>query len=85
MQNEKKSERLEQQGANDVLSLSGLAEMLRLDKRTITRLVDRGELPKPCLSEGGAPRWLKSYVIRFMIEQHESRTKRARKDRSKLN
>ena len=32
-----------------------LAQRLAVHERTVRRMVERGELPKPCLSAGGRP------------------------------
>lgn len=39
-----------------LLTMSDLERMLRVDKRTIARLIKRGQLPRP-LKLGGSNRW----------------------------
>jgi excisionase family DNA binding protein len=48
-----------------------LAQRLNLHPRTVQRMIARGELPRPCLSVGGRPRWLWSYVLEFCRQRHE--------------
>ena len=40
-----------------LITKADLAELLRVDRRTIDRMRSRGELPKPALFIGRAPRW----------------------------
>lgn len=47
-----------------------LARRLEVHPRTVRRMVDRGELPKPCLSAGGRPRWLWSHVVEYCHKHH---------------
>ena len=47
-----------------------LARRLDVHPRTVRRMVDRGELPKPCLSAGGRPRWLWSHVVEYCRKRH---------------
>lgn len=47
-----------------------LARRLGVAKRTVDRMVRRGELPKPCLGAGGRPRWLWDFVIEFLWRRH---------------
>ncbi|MCO6438636.1 MAG: hypothetical protein J5J06_16205 [Phycisphaerae bacterium] len=61
-----------------------LARRLGVHERTIRRIVERGELPRPCLSSGGRPRWLWKYVLAFCQKQHENAVKVDRKMRREL-
>ena len=47
-----------------------LARRLAVHERTVRRMVERGELPKPCLSAGGRPRWLWGHVPAFRVSAH---------------
>jgi len=47
-----------------------LARRLGVHPRTVRRMVDRGELPKPCLSAGGRPRWLWTHVVAYCQKRH---------------
>ncbi len=60
-----------------------LARRLELHPRTVRRMVERGELPKPCLSTGGRPRWLWDYVVEFCRKRHEREAGVDRKLRNK--
>ena len=62
-----------------------LAQRLNVHERTIRRMVERGELPRPCVGEGGRPRWLWCYVLEYCRKHHENTTKIDRKLRSELN
>ncbi len=48
-----------------------LAQRLGIGMRTVDRMVNRGELPRPCIGAGGSPRWLWSHVIEFLRARHE--------------
>ncbi len=48
-----------------------LARRLGIGVRTVSRMVERGELPRPCIGTGSRPRWLWSYVEGFLRKQHE--------------
>ena len=61
-----------------------LASRLGVDVRTVSRMVRRGELPPPCLGQGGRPRWLWSYVIEFCRQRHARQEQLERRGRSKL-
>ncbi len=61
-----------------------LARRLCVHERTVRRMVERGELPKPCLSAGGRPRWLWSYVVDYCRRQHENTVKLDRRMRREL-
>ena len=56
---------------NDIIDRDELARRLDLHSRTVRRMVARGELPRPCLSAGGRPRWLWSFVVEHCRKQHE--------------
>ena len=56
---------------DDLLDRIALAERLGLHPRTVQRMVSRGELPRPCLSAGGRPRWLWSYVLDYCRRRHQ--------------
>ena len=62
-----------------------LARRLGVHVRTIRRMVERGELPSPCLSAGGRPRWLWSYVLDYCHQRHKSAVTVDRRMRRKLN
>jgi len=47
-------------------------------------MTERGELPKPCLSLSGRPRWLWGYVVEFCRKRHERETGVDRKLHNKL-
>lgn len=53
------------------VGLAALARRLELNPRTVRRMVQRGELPKPCLSVGGRPRWLWSFVVDYCRKRHQ--------------
>ena len=55
----------------DFVGLAELARRLDLSTRTVTRMVTRGELPKPCLSTGGRPRWLWRFVVEHCYQRHQ--------------
>lgn len=55
----------------EFVGLSELACRLDLSTLTVTRMVARGELPKPCLSIGGRPRWLWRFVIEHCYHRHQ--------------
>ena len=61
-----------------------LARRLGVHERTISRMVARGELPEPCMSHGGRPRWLWSFVADFCRARHERQVKIDQKLRAKL-
>ena len=48
-----------------------LARRLEVHSRTVGRMIARGELPRPCLSVGGRPRWLCSYLVDYCRRRHE--------------
>lgn len=45
-----------------MLSKSDLARYIGFTTRTVDRMVDRGDLPRPRLSSSGVKRWLRSEV-----------------------
>jgi hypothetical protein len=55
----------------DFVGLAELARRLDLSTRTVSRMVTRGELPKPCLGIGGRPRWLWRFVIEHCYHRHQ--------------
>jgi len=55
---------------DEFVGRSGLAARLGVTERTVDRMVQRGELPQPCLSPGGRPRWLWSHVVAFLKRRH---------------
>lgn len=61
-----------------------LARRLCVDARTVSRMVRRGELPPPCVGQGGRPRWLWSYVIESCRQRHVRQEALARQLKSKL-
>lgn len=71
-------------GESDLIDRITLARLVGVDPRTVSRMVNRGELPRPCLGEGGRPRWLRSYVVEYCRRRHEELTKRRRQLRQKL-
>ena len=61
-----------------------LAGRLNVHARTVSRMVERGELPRPCMSDGGRPRWLWSFVVEFCHERHMKQAKLEQKLKRKL-
>ena len=61
-----------------------LARRLNVHPRTVSRMVERGELPRPCMSDGGRPRWLWSFVVEFCHERHMKQAKLEQKLKRKL-
>ena len=58
--------------ADDVfVGLDEVARRLELSPRTVRRMVERGDLPKPCLSAAGRPRWLWGYVLEYCRKRHQ--------------
>ncbi len=70
---------------DDFVDRTELARRLKVHERTIRRMVERGELPRPCLGGGGRPRWLWCYVLEHCQRHHEKTAKSDRKLRSQLN
>ena len=58
------------------LDKSELAHRLAIHERTVSRMVDRGELPQPCMGHGGRPRWLWSFVLEYCRKRHEQQARR---------
>lgn len=69
---------------NNIIDRTQLAERLRINIRTLNRMVDRGELPEPCLSRGGRPRWLWHYVLEFLEKRHRRLTDLHRRMEAKV-
>lgn len=61
-----------------------LAKRLDVGVRTVDRMVERGELPRPCVGAGGRPRWLWSFVVGFLRKRHERDLELDRQTRKKL-
>ncbi len=68
----------------DIIGRSELAYRLGVSSRTVSRMVDRGELPRPCLSDGGRPRWLWSFVMEFLEKRHRRQCAMERRKETKL-
>jgi hypothetical protein len=66
------------------VDLQELGRRLGVHARTVRRMVDRGELPQPCLGAEGKPRWLWSYVLDHCRRRHRQSDKTDRRLRSKL-
>lgn len=62
-------------GAEVLIDRTEIARRLGMNVRTVDRLVKRGELPQPCIGQGGRPRWLWSYVVDFCLQQHHRQNK----------
>jgi predicted DNA-binding transcriptional regulator AlpA len=56
---------------DELIDRAELAQRLDLHPRTVRRMVARGELPRPCLSAGGRPRWLWSFVVEYCRKRHQ--------------
>ena len=69
---------------NDLIGRSELAKRLSVNVRTVDRMVRRGELPEPCMSPGGRPRWLWSFVVDFCRKRHDRQVEIAKRMRDKL-
>jgi hypothetical protein len=69
----------------ELIDRNELARRLNLHTRTVRRMVSRCELPKPCLSTGGRPRWLWSHVIEHCRKRHLHEDDLDRRRRRKLN
>ena len=70
--------------ADEFVGVDELARRLGLSPRTVRRTIERGELPKPCLSAAGRPRWLWSYIVEYCRKRHEREGFVDRKLRKKL-
>jgi predicted DNA-binding transcriptional regulator AlpA len=68
----------------DFVGLAELARRLDLSTRTVSRMVARGELPKPCLSTGGRPRWLWRCVVEHCYHRHQRDRELDRRIKRKL-
>ncbi len=55
---------------DDFVDRVELARRLQVHPRTVRRMVDRGELPPPCLGAGGRPRWLWTHVVAHCQKRH---------------
>ena len=76
--------RLEGEHAAPFIGRDELARRLSVHARTVSRMVERGELPRPCMSDGGRPRWLWSFVVEFCHERHMKQAKLEQKLKRKL-
>ena len=70
---------------DEFIDRAELARRLCVHERTIRRMMERGELPRPCVGDGGRPRWLWGYVLEHCRKHHENTAKIDRKLRSQLN
>lgn len=61
-----------------------LARRLDVHERTVRRMVERGELPGPCLGAGGRPRWLWSHVVEYCERRHRREADLGRRRGHKL-
>ena len=73
-----------QDSGDGFVNQAELARRLGLHPRTVRRMTERGELPKPCLSLSGRPRWLWGYVVEFCRKRHEREAGVDRKLHNKL-
>ena len=64
---------------DELIDRAELARRLGVHVRTIRRMIDRGELPRPCIGEGGRPRWLWRFVLDHCRKHHERQAKVARR------
>lgn len=55
---------------DDFIDRVELARRFQLNPRTVRRMVERGELPLPCLGAGGRPRWLWNHVLAYCQKRH---------------
>lgn len=56
---------------DDFVGRSELANRLDVNERTIDRRVQDSDLPQPCFSPRGRPRWLWSHVVAYLRKKHE--------------
>jgi len=70
--------------APELIDRTTLAQRLDVDVRTVSRMVKRRELPRPCIGEGGRPRWLWKSVLDFLRRRHEQQDKLDARLQSKL-
>jgi len=68
----------------EFINRTELARKLGVHTRTIGRMVERGELPRPCLSAGGRPRWLWSHVVNYCQKRHQREDDLNRSRKQKL-
>ena len=54
-----------------MIDLKGVAEMAGCSKRTISRAVELGQLPKPVFI-ASCPRWFRDDIVRALKRQQES-------------
>ncbi len=71
--------------AGEFIDRAELDRGLRVHEPTIRRMVERGELPRPCVGDGGRPRWLWGYVLEHCRKHHENSARIDRKLRSQLS
>jgi predicted DNA-binding transcriptional regulator AlpA len=67
------------------VGLDAIARRLGLSHRTVRRMIERGELPKPCLGAAGRPRWLWSFVVEYCHKRHQRDEELDRRRNRKLN
>ncbi len=72
------------QQTSDLIGRHELARRLDVDVRTVSRMVDRGELPRPCIGQGGRPRWQWQYVSEFLRKRHEQNARLDARVKEKL-
>jgi predicted DNA-binding transcriptional regulator AlpA len=53
-----------------LLDPNDLAALLKIDARSVRRLRNAGEIPEPVMI-GGAPRWLREGILRWLAERAE--------------
>ena len=70
--------------ADEFVGVDELARRLELSSRTVRRMIERGELPKPCLSAAGRPRWLWDYVLDYCRKRHQREEDLDRRKQRKL-
>ena len=70
--------------ADSFVGLDDVARRLEVSPRTVRRMIERSELPKPCLSAGGRPRWLWSYIVEYCRKRHEREVAVDQRLRNKL-
>ncbi len=68
---------------DEFVGRSELATRLDVHERTIDRRVQDEDLPQPCFSPGGRPRWLWSHVVEFLKKRHERQDALAAKRQGK--
>lgn len=70
--------------AAELIDRTTLAQRLDVDVRTVSRMVKRRELPRPCIGQGGRPRWKWDFVLDFLQRRHEQQDKLDARLQSKL-